>query len=103
MTERLMLSRSYIVPGALIAGLALQVSAALAGVFTTLRSKAAEQGLPVPPLVRIYFRATMRTLFVALAILLGASLAAGQTLTTAIGAGFGFGPGAQRESHGWRA
>ncbi|MCA8937301.1 MAG: hypothetical protein KDB68_13970 [Planctomycetes bacterium] len=64
MTERLILSLSYVVPGALIAGLALQVGAALGGVFTTLRARATEQQLPVPPLVRIYFRATMRTLFV---------------------------------------
>ncbi|MCA8913527.1 MAG: hypothetical protein KDB82_17710 [Planctomycetes bacterium] len=64
MLNRLLLSLSYVAPAVGVAAIALQAAGALAGTFTELKAKAAEQELGVPPLVRIYFRSTLRTLYV---------------------------------------
>jgi hypothetical protein len=58
----------YLLPGALIAGLAVHAAIALSAIFTQLRLKAAEKAEPMPPLVRAYFRNTVRVLFVSAAL-----------------------------------
>ena len=64
MMEHLLISLSYFVPAALVAALALRSSVTLGGIFSDLKKTAAGQQLGVPPLVAIYFRTTIRTLFV---------------------------------------
>lgn len=64
---------AYVLSGAVVAGVALQCSIALSASYTDLRLKAAEQQREVPPLAALYFRNTVRVLFVtALGFLLGA-------------------------------
>ncbi|MCA8914725.1 MAG: hypothetical protein KDB90_04870 [Planctomycetes bacterium] len=64
MTERLILSLSYALPGAVVGALALQAAVSLSALYTGLKIKAAEQQQDVPPLAALYFRNTVRVLFV---------------------------------------
>jgi hypothetical protein len=63
MSARLMLSLLYALPGAVVAGLALQAAINLSAIYTGFKLKAAEQEMPVPPLAASYFRNTVKLLF----------------------------------------
>ncbi|MCB9895988.1 MAG: hypothetical protein H6839_16260 [Planctomycetes bacterium] len=63
MVERLMLSLAYAAPGAIVSAVALQAAVNLSTIYTGLKLKATEQRLAVPPLAAVYFRNTVRVLF----------------------------------------
>ena len=60
----------YVVPASLVAGVALQAAVALSAAYTDLRLKAAEQDRDVPPVAALYFRNTVRVLFVTAVVFL---------------------------------
>jgi hypothetical protein len=62
--DRLLLALAYLLPGAFTAGAAVHAAIALSASFTQLKGKASEQGIAVPPLAALYFRTTVRVLFV---------------------------------------
>src|SRR5690606_35407739 len=73
MTEGLIQSLTYTVPGAVVAALALQAAVSLSATYAELRAKAAENQYPVPTLVAAYFEGAVRLLFVAAVFHLGLS------------------------------
>ena len=64
MTEGLIAALAFTVPGSIAAALALQAAANLSGQYVSLKVKAAEHNQAVPPLVAVYFRNTVRLLFI---------------------------------------
>lgn len=70
MDEHRLFGLLYVVPGSLVAGVALQAAVALSAAYTDLRLKAAEQERDVPPIAALYFRNTVRVLFVTAVVFL---------------------------------
>lgn len=81
--ERLLSAFAFLLPGVLAAAVALQTAVALNASFTQLKAKAAGQGIGVPPLAALYFRSTLRVLFVTGALFL--LLAGGDALMQLLG------------------
>lgn len=85
--EHLLPPLAYLLPAAFTAGVALQAAVALSATFNQLKAKALEQGLAVPPLAALYFRSTVRVLFVT--DVLFVLLAGGDALAHLLGGGRG--------------
>lgn len=85
--EHLLPALAYLLPAAFTAGVALQAAVALSATFNQLKAKALEQGLAVPPLAALYFRSTVRVLFVTSVLFL--LLAGGDALAHLLGGGRG--------------
>lgn len=75
MTEHYIYALLFVVPGSITAGIALHAAVSLSATFTDLRLKAAEQERDVPPLAALYFRNTVRVLFVTCVLYLVSAVA----------------------------
>lgn len=67
----LLRSLSFVVPGCLVAAVALRAGAGLRATLAALAARAAEQQRQVPPLVDAYFRGTSKVLLVCPVLYLG--------------------------------
>jgi hypothetical protein len=88
---------SFVVPATVVAALSLQGAISMSAIYAELRLKAAEQQRDVPPFVAVYFRNTVRVLFVGAALFLGLASADAVTQATtpnpALARIFGYGSG----------